>query len=163
MVPPRVLACLLACVAALPFGCAGSPKPTSSALPDDFALSISVLPASGAAPCWFMVGPDGVLRGALGERQQNSVRPAGVRQLSRGEVRGLYEQAWAAGLLDASGADQSGTAVSQSAARQAGAVAIIDIAAMGNRTTRAVSKDEAQAAQGVNDLVAELRRLAWAR
>lgn len=150
---------VLATAAATFAGCRGAPRPTAADLADDFSIAITILPGAGApTPCWLIVGPDGVLHGALGERTESSMLPGAVRQLSRRQVRTLHDMADHAGLLSAS---PPGLAAPPMAPTVEGAGALVDTASMGRRSTRAVAADDA-AFNDIRALAVEMRRLAWA-
>jgi hypothetical protein len=139
--------------------CAGAQRDHLDAadLPDDFALSVTVLPTKSEhvqmAPAWYTLGPDDVLHAALGERLPSSPAPPGVRTLSRDQVRHVWELVVQGGLASA-----QDPAVPSWQANSPGAAAIVYVAASGRRRTFAVATDRAEA---VEPVVAELRRLGW--
>mgnify|MGYP001420597556 CR=1 FL=1 len=141
-------------------GCAGRPSLTAAELPDDFGLSVTVLPGSDMQAAWYVLEPDGSLRAAIGERRHDSVRPGLVRRLSREQVRHVWETVVDAGLADH---DRHGQRVSPTASRALGGAAIVELAAMGRRSTVAVGRADARTVDGVRKVVEELRSLAWAK
>ena len=138
--------------------CAARPSAGPGSLPDDFALSVTVLPGAGLDPAWYIVEPDGELRIATGERQAASVRPGVVRQLSRAEVRRVWEAATRAGLTDHG---RQGARVGPTQPAVLGGAAIVDLAAVGRRSTVAVARSDARGVEGVSRVVSLLRGLAW--
>jgi hypothetical protein len=139
--------------------CAGSDrgKPDATALPDDFALSVTVLPASGLSPsmvpAWYVLRPDGVLHAALGERLPASPAPPAVRTLSRDQVHRVWELVVQGGLVKGQGA-----ALPEWQTSVPGSAAIVYVGAWGRRRTSAVPADRVES---VEPVVAELRRLGW--
>jgi hypothetical protein len=150
----RILVAVFTLVVAL-YGCA-QPRPLSAAyLPDDFAMSITVLhgPEGSMEPAWYVLGPDNVLHAALGERLPTSTFPPAVRLLSREQVRRVW------GLIVDGGLTGEGMAPATDA--QAGApkgAAVMYVAAMGRRRSFLVPEDKREALEPV---VAELRRVGW--
>ena len=155
MTPVRLIALLLTLALA---ACAPRPVPGPAELPDDFALGITVLPGVGMDPAWYILEPDGELRIATGERQSSSVRPGVVRQLSRAQVRRVWESAAAAGLTSHA---RPGARTGPTQATALGAAAIVDLSAVGGRSTIAIPRSETRSVEGVREVVALLRELAW--
>jgi hypothetical protein len=124
-------------------------------LPDDFALSMTVLrgPEGSMEPAWYVLGPDDVLHAALGERLPTSTFPPEVRVLSREQVRRVWVLVVQGGLTG----EGMGPATDAQVAAPKGA-AIMYVAAMGRRRSFLLPEEKRGA---LEPLVAELRRVGW--
>ena len=168
----------------------GGIEATIPRMPPDFALSVSIHPATHTAinadapgasadpaggtnesleqPAWYLVEPDGRLRASPVVRTPTTPVPGIIRQLTAGEVQELWSTVRASGLTPSSA---SVLAAERGAAR-AGArdlperaperlTAIIFVAAEGERRTFEIDlTGEGVASLGARDLAARLRQLA---
>jgi hypothetical protein len=140
--------------------CASGPHPADPAkLPDDFSLSITVLAGQTTPaltpPAWYVLGPDGVLHIALGERLLSSPFPPAVRTLSREQVRHVWELVVASGLADTK---SNHISVPDALAVDPKASAVIYVAAASRRQTFSLPRAEGPT---IEPVVTELRRLGW--
>ncbi|MBI1191200.1 MAG: hypothetical protein GC200_11035 [Tepidisphaera sp.] len=140
-------------------GCASTPK--GNPMPPDFSLSLSVS-GSGEGdlqPAWYVVGPDWVLRTAVGERTPNTPLPGAVRTISRQQAEHLWELAYATGVLDED--NPAGRAVGDDWVPKAGSgpAAVIYLAGRGLRRTRVIEGPASDSA--VAALAHELKGLSW--
>lgn len=132
-------------------------------MPPDFSLSLT-LTGKGSGdlePAWFVVGPDWVLRTAVGERTPTTPLPGAVRIISREQAKKLWALTYATGVLDED--NPAGTAVSDDWVPKAGGAPAAVMYAAGNdlRRTRAIDNPAPDSA--VAALAHELRELSWVK
>jgi hypothetical protein len=140
-------------------GCAGTrARPDAQHLPDDFSLSVSVLPGDVRAAAWYIVEPDGTLRAALGAARENSARPGAVRVLTRAQVREVWELACAAGLA---GEGTGKGKLVRGAPGMPGGAATVEVAAAGRRRTVIAPAASDAGGDRFAALEGRLRDLAW--
>ncbi len=132
-------------------------------MPPDFSLSIS-LTGDGTGdlqPAWFVVGPDWVLRAAIGQRTPTTPLPGSVRIISRQQASHLWDLTYATGVLNED--NPAGKAVSDDGVPKAGSAPAAVIYAAGNdlRRTRVIENPAPDSA--VAALAHELRELSWVK
>lgn len=146
---------LALCLPALLAACAVQP-PVAEVVPPDFSLSLTLVGDQPApfTSAWYVLEPDGLLRAATGERQNSSVLPPVIRQLSDAQRRDLYLAALQSGAFDA---PRGGVQVAESSLPKSGSGAVIFSAAGGARRTRVIDGP----ATSIEPLARSLRQLAW--
>lgn len=150
-------------LAALGLGaCAAAPK-GENPMPPDFSLSLT-LSGSGTddlEPAWFVLGPDWVLRAAIGDRSVTTPLPGAVRTVSRRQATRVWELASATNVLNEE--NPAGKAVSDDWVPKAGSgpVAVIYLSGDGLRRTRMLENPAPDSAAVA--LAHELRALAWVK
>jgi len=150
---------LLVLLSSVLAACAGArARPDARHLPDDFSLSVAVQPGGGREPAWYVIEPDGTLRAAIGARRPDSPRPAGVRTLTRDQVRGVWELACAAGLA---GEHHGEGKVSTTLPGSPAGAAVVEVASAGKRRTVAAPAPSDASGAGLSKLLERLRELAW--
>lgn len=132
-------------------------------MPPDFSLSLS-LSGSGTGdlePAWFVVGPDWVLRTAVGERTPTTALPGEVRTITREQAKQLWALTYATGTLDEP--TPAGTAVSDDWTPKAGGGPGAVIYAAGNDLRRTRFIDNPAPDSAIAALSHKLRELSWVK
>lgn len=142
--------------------CASAPVGTGH-MPPDFSLSLCLFGGGTGdlEPAWFVVGPDWVLRAAIGEPTPTTPLPGSVRTISRQQAAHLWDLTFATGVLNED--NPAGSAVGDNWVPKAGSAPAAVIYAAGNdlRRTRVIENPAPDSA--VAALAHELRELAWVK